>query len=320
MEQKTEDYGAVLAGAGFLPCETPAGFPGEGQCWKIAPESGEGYYWIYASPQGYSVKIHDFAFREDTVLNMAIPACLSVTYYASISGEELLPYRSLNRRVVKSFLGGQEPFRALIHRSVPIRSIGVEYWPRYYETRLKERFGPLYQSPSDAFRSIDETADFPELAALLQSLGRCQSRGLPAQLYYDAKAAEVLSLVFERHRRLNSQTRPVLAQTDVAMLETLAAYLEDHCADALTIEKLCKIACMGTTKLKQCFKARYGVTVGEYLQTVRLDRAEHLLSYTDLPVGEVARAVGFTAAGHFADLFRRTKGVLPREYRRMTRL
>lgn len=318
-QKKQREYGAVLEQVGFVPCATPAGFPQEGACWAADPRRGGGYYWIYTSAQGYCLRIHDFWFREDTVIDMAIPECLSVTWYESISGEELQPYRKLNSHVVKSFLGGYDPFRALIHRKVPIRSIGIEYHPAYYEHALKAQFGALYQSPQAAFRSIDETASWPEMAALLQQVWRYPERGLPAQLYYDAKAAEALSLVFERHQRLNEAPKPQVAEADRAMLQALAAYIGDHYADQLTIEGLSQIACMGTTKLKKCFKAHFGMTVAEYIQNVRIGQAEHLLAYTELPVGEVAQAVGYAAAGHFADLFRRTTGVLPMEYRRLAR-
>lgn len=317
--QTCEDYGAVLEQAGFRPCPAPEGFPREGTCWRLDSEKGQGYYWIYQSAQAYNLKIHDFFFQEETVIDLSIPECLSVTWYESISGEELCPYRKLSSHVVKSFLGGYEPFRALIHRKVPIRSFGIEYHPAYYEKRLREQFGDLYQSPQEAFRSIDETASWPEMNGLLKQVWRYQETGLPAQLYYDGKAAEALSLVFERHRRLNAQPKYPVSEADQAMLQALAAYIGDHYADELTIEGLARIACMGTTKLKQCFKAHFGVTVAEYIQDVRIGQAEHLLAYTDLPVGEVAQAVGYRAAGHFAGLFRRAKGVLPMEYRRMAR-
>lgn len=301
----------------FKPCAAFENFPPEGECWKLTSEGGDGYYWFYEAGDRYNIKIHDFWFREDTVLDMRIPEALSVTWYESIAGEELSPYRKLNCHVVKSFLGGYEPFRALIHRNVPIRSIGIEYRPAYYESYLKEQFGPLYQSPREAFRSIDETADFPEMTKLLKELWNYRGKGLPATLYYDAKAAEALSLVFERHRKLNVRKVIQLPDADRTMLSSLASYIGDHYADQLSIEMLAKIACMGTTKLKRCFKICFGCTVADYIQQVRIDQAEHLLAYTDLPVGEVAKAVGYTAAGHFAELFRKAKGTLPLEYRKM---
>ena len=76
---------------------------------------------------------------------------------------------------------------------------------------------------------------------------------------------------------------------------------------------------MGTTKLKKCFKAYFDCTVNEYIQETRLNHAEHLLAYTDLPVGEIAKAVGYSAAGYFANIFSRSTGVLPLEYRKSVR-
>lgn len=320
MKEKNGYYRELFKEMHFKQCSiVPDKFPPEGECWKMTSEGGDGYYWFYEAGDRYNIKIHDFWFREDTVLDMWIPEALSVTWYESIAGEELNPYRKLNCHVVKSFLGGYEPFRALIHRNVPIRSIGIEYRPAYYESYLKEQFGDIYQNPTDAFRSIDETADFPEMIQLLRQLWNYQGEGLSATLHYDAKAAEALSLVFERHQKLNKKKKIQLPDTDQAMLNSLAAYIGDHYADQLTIEMLAKIACMGTTKLKRCFKIYFECTIADYIQQVRIDQAEHLLSYTDLPIGEVAKAVGYTAAGHFANRFCKIKGTLPMEYRKMMR-
>lgn len=315
-KQKNNYYRDLFEKMHFRPCQTPKGYPPEGECWEMTAAGGEGYYWFYEAGDRYNIKIHDFWFREDTILDMWIPESLSVTWYESISGEELSPYRKLNCHVVKSFLGGYESFRALIHRNIPIRSIGIEYHPAYYDSYLKEQFGELYQSPTEAFCSIDETADFPEMTRLLKQLWHYQGEGLPATLYYDAKAAEALSLIFERHRTLNAKKVIPVSDTDRAILQSLASYIGDHYADDLSIEMLAKIACMGTTKLKRCFKAHFNCTVADYITQVRIDKAEHLLAYTDLPVGEVAKAVGYTAAGHFASLFHKAKGVLPLEYRK----
>ncbi len=314
-----DDYRKLFEEMHFTPCPAPDGFPRMGECWRLNSAGGGGYYWLYDAGGRYIIKIHDFWFREDTILDMRFPEALSVTWYESISGEEMMPYRSLNSHVVKSFLGGYEPFRALIHRNVPIRSIGIEYRPSYYDAYLRETFGPSYQNAAEAFRSIDETRDFPQMAELLKQLWHYQGQGLPATLYYDAKAAEVLSLVFERHRNLNKKKAAPLPETDRAVLDSLAAYIGDHYADDLTIEKLSRIACMGTTKLKRCFKIYFECTVTEYIQQVRIDQAEHLLAYTDLPVKDVAEAVGYSAAGRFAELFCRIKGTLPAEYRRIAK-
>lgn len=127
---------------------------------------------------------------------------------------------------------------------------------------------------------------------------------------------EALALVFERHRKINEKTKTSISPADEELLKSLGLYINDHYADHLTTASLSKIACMGTTKLKSTFKAYYGMTIADYVQKVRIDHAEHLLAYTDLPVSEVAAAVGYTSSGHFAELFSSSKGLLPLAYRK----
>ncbi len=311
-----EYYKEMFEKAHFTPCKSPKGFPPCGDCFQFSPEYGSGYYWYYEKAGQYNIKIHDFSFAEDTLLNMDLPECLSVTWYDSISGEELKPYRNLNCKIIKSFLGGYEPYRAIIHRNIPIRSIGIEYRPEFFHQILKDDFGDLYQDPKSAFRSIDETSDFPEMKKLLWDIWKYTGDASSAALYYDAKVREALALVFARHRQLNEMTKTQISDADKDLLNSLCLYINDHYADHLSIESLSKIACMGTTKLKNSFKDFYGITIADYIQKVRIDHAEHLLAYTDLPISEVAKAVGYTSSGHFAELFCNNKGLLPLAYRK----
>ncbi|MDD3139352.1 MAG: AraC family transcriptional regulator, partial [Lachnospiraceae bacterium] len=308
----------LIKDCSFEQCETPASYPDGGTCFRIPEDLGNGYYWIYNSEKSYNIKLHDFSFKEDIILDMAIPECLSVTHYTSIAGEELTPYRRMSSNIVKSFLGGYKPYKALIHKNIPVRCIGIEYGPDYYESYLSQQYNETYHSPQDAFRCIDETGNFPEMVHLLSQLQNFQGTGLSASLFFDAKAAEALSLVFEHHRLINEQKHVPIAETDKEMLDIVAAYIGDHYADKLSIEQLTKIACMGPTKFKKCFKTYFNVTVSEYIQNTRIGQAEQLLSYTDLTIGQIAEAVGFSNAGRFAEIFRESNGILPLEYRKIS--
>ena len=123
----------------FLPADESANVRSVGQCWTLSPEVGEGSYWIYAKKDLYDIKIHDFLFYEDCFLEFPMPECLSITQYESISGEELSPYRRLSAGCIKTFIGGYEPYKALIHKRIPIRSIGIEIMPAYYEDYMKKQ-------------------------------------------------------------------------------------------------------------------------------------------------------------------------------------
>lgn len=89
-------YAPLLKGHGFIPDPDNQQYGSLGISWKLSPEIGEGFYWTYGQKDLYDIKIHNFSFHEDSLLEFSLPECLSITRYDSISGEELAPYRRLS--------------------------------------------------------------------------------------------------------------------------------------------------------------------------------------------------------------------------------
>lgn len=311
-------YAPVLSEYGFIPEPENRRFGPNGLCWRADGIRGDGYFWTYCPNDLFTIKIHDFYFHEDSFLEFHMPKCLSVTYYESIAGEELSPYRRLTAGCVKTFLGGMEPYRVLIHKNIPITSIGIEITPAYYETWLKEQYPTEYIHPLEAFRTVDQTNSFPEMVRLLEQVKKYRGKGIAARLFYEAKAAEAVSLVVDRGR-----THPVfskeLSLSDQQQIMNVTAYINDHYAFDLPQERLARIACMGTTKLKSTFRQYHGCTITDYIQQRRISHAEHLLAETDLSIGQVANTVGYRSASRFAELFRKNTGLSPAEYRKKTK-
>lgn len=109
----TDYYRPLLERNNFHPVSCPEKFSPAGQCWKIAPAVGEGFYWVYAKQDLFDIKIHDFYFNDDCCLDMAIPECISIQRYDSISGEELNPYRRLSAGDIQIIVGGENSAIAL---------------------------------------------------------------------------------------------------------------------------------------------------------------------------------------------------------------
>lgn len=64
------------------------------------------------------------------------------------------------------------------------------------------------------------------------------------------------------------------------------------------------------------FKALTGLSIRQYINKVRLEKATELLGSSDYSVNSVARAVGFEDTNYFIKLFREEHGCSPGEYRR----
>lgn len=289
-----------------------------GKCYRVDPNLGKGHYWIYAHENLFAVVIHDFLFYEDYFLECELPEYLSITYYDSLSGEELNPYKRLNAGCVKGYWSNGNVYQALFHKNIPIRSIGITITPEYYEGYLKEKYLGEYISPRSALLSIDETTDFPEMVLLLHQIRNYRGTGMAGKLFYEGKVAEAMSLIVERTKQMKPKAPSKIAKQDLEHLETVTAYINDHYAFDIHLQQLAKIACMGTTKLKSKFKEVHKCTITQYIQHRRMGQAEHLLANTDLNIGQVAQIVGYNSPSRFSELFRKSTGLLPYEYRKLS--
>jgi AraC-like DNA-binding protein len=289
-----------------------------GQYYKLDPQKGSGYYWVYTHENLFAFTVHDFVFYEDFFLSCSLPEHLILTYFESVSGERLNPYKRLTAGFMEGCLLNREGYQAFIHKNIPIRSIGIEVMPEYYERYLKEKYREEYTNPQSAFLSIDGTADFPELVLLLHQVKNYRGEGMAAKLFYEGKAAEAISLIVERTKRLRPKNPHGISLEDMKHLETVTAYINDHFSFDLRLEQLARIACMGTTKLKSTFKEAHKCTVTEYIQHRRMGQAEHLLSHTDLSIGQVSQIVGYHSPSRFSKLFCKSTGLLPYEYRKLS--
>lgn len=311
-------YHTNLLKCGFEELPVTNQFSKVGRLYSVPKEFGDGVYWVYSEKDLYDIKIHDFCFVKDSFFDFAIPeGCLGVCYYESISGEEISPYRRLTAGCVKSYIGGMEPCKTMIHRNIPVRSVDIEITQAYYGRYLKEKFPNEHIDPHEAFSNIALTDRFPEMIQLLRQIRNYRGDGIAAKLFYEGKVTEAIALILEYNQRQSETPSVKLSDADIRALASGAAYINDHFNCDISVEQLSHLTCMGRTKLKLAFKEVYGVSITEYIQQRRLSHAETLLSLTDFTVEQVAAAIGYNNAGRFASMFKKSTGVYPAEYRKM---
>ena len=315
----TDYYNTLLTESSFIPAPCGERFSPAGSCWTLSPELGGGHYWLYAQKDLFDIKIHDFFFHDDFVLNFDIPEGISITRYDSISGEELNPYRRLTAGSIQTIVGGKQNYKAIIHKRIPIHSVGIEIFPAYYEDYLKKQYPDEYFDLSAAFQSVDQAADFPAMSKLLFEIENYRGDGIAAALFYEAKVTEAIALVVDNQKKQAAKNAHPLSREDIEGLENVIRYIADHYAFDIPLSRLANIACMSETKLKNCFKRHTGCTVTEYIQGRRMSQAEHLLIDTDFTMGQIAQMIGYSTSSRFAELFKKSTGILPIEYRKIAR-
>ena len=92
-------------------------------------------------------------------------------------------------------------------------------------------------------------------------------------------------------------------------------YIENNFADKLTIDKLCEISDMSRRSFTCHFKSITGMTVTNFLLSVRLNRAANLLAMTDKLHDEIAVQTGLGDHSNLAYVFSKYIGLTPSEIR-----
>lgn len=92
-------------------------------------------------------------------------------------------------------------------------------------------------------------------------------------------------------------------------------WLRHHRDEPFDLRRVAAEFSVSPRTLTRRFAAETGQSALRNLQSQRVRRAQHLLATTQQPVAEVARRVGYGDAATFSQLFRRTVGLSPRDYR-----
>ena len=95
---------------------------------------------------------------------------------------------------------------------------------------------------------------------------------------------------------------------------SVCAFLEEHYAQRITLDQLCRCANLSKSALLRAFTKYRGITPYRYLETLRINRAKALLEQGVSPV-EAALQTGFSDQSHFTNYFRMFIGVAPGVYR-----
>lgn len=98
-------------------------------------------------------------------------------------------------------------------------------------------------------------------------------------------------------------------------LAEVRSWIEAHCAEEVTLDRLAAVAHLNKYTLVREFRARYGVPPMRAIAQARVARAKRLLRFADDTVEAVGAAVGVPDPNYFARLFRRVEGLSPRAFR-----
>ncbi len=92
-------------------------------------------------------------------------------------------------------------------------------------------------------------------------------------------------------------------------------YIYAHIKERITIQHLSEHTGMSANYLSRVFKQNLGVSVSDYVRQLKIEKATHLLKYSDRPIVEIANYFSFSSQSHFIQTFENFIGMTPKKYR-----
>ena len=94
-------------------------------------------------------------------------------------------------------------------------------------------------------------------------------------------------------------------------------YIEENFESPITLEETAKILNINKDYFCRLFKKTTGVNLWEYINFVRITKAEELLK-TDMSISEIAYKTGFSSLSYFNKVLKKQKKYTPSFYKKIS--
>ena len=127
--------------------------------------------------------------------------------------------------------------------------------------------------------------------------------------------ADMICWIADNHDTWTAESA-VTTEARIRVAKLAQDYIEAHYREAVHIEDLCRVTCVGARTLQRCFREYFHLTMSNYLKVVRLDSARRELAAADrasTSVTTIAMQNGCSHLGRFSVDYREHFGESPRE-------
>jgi YesN/AraC family two-component response regulator len=149
------------------------------------------------------------------------------------------------------------------------------------------------------FELIDEYKNYSELS----------------RIYIRTTLARILNLVAREYEQIAPRNDDDLFKKYRDAIQQALSYIDEHYTENIQLKTISKIALMCERSFSYVFKQITGKTFTEYLQYMRIRKAQSLLSNTDNSLLSISLECGFYDTAHFCHCFKKITGTSPGNYR-----
>jgi two-component system response regulator YesN len=95
-------------------------------------------------------------------------------------------------------------------------------------------------------------------------------------------------------------------------------FIETHYGEPLTVDRVAKEVYLSSSRLSHIIKSELGITLGDYISKVRIEKAEALLKDRELSISQIALEVGFPDQSYFTKVFKKVEKCTPKAFSKIS--
>ena len=138
-------------------------------------------------------------------------------------------------------------------------------------------------------------------------------------LKIDALALELIGALAQDHMEILPSRQPLAfakGLLDRQRLARVIQFIEANLENDITVNDLAEAACFSLFHFVRAFHLAMGRPPHAYISERRLDRAKHMLAYSNVSLVDISLICRFSGQANFTKAFKRAMGVSPGRYRR----
>lgn len=159
----------------------------------------------------------------------------------------------------------------------------------------------LKHKPTQCFTQAEALAPILERAVYMIKHHKPKT----AMAYVNAALGELLELL---------TLEPAKGASDVTA--QILAYCSEHYTQDITVRSVAEALFLSESYVSKIFSRNLNYSFREYINALRIRKAQSMLESTNLSIGQIMAQCGFRNQSSFNRIFRQSCGLSPREYRR----
>ncbi len=173
------------------------------------------------------------------------------------------------------------------------------------------RYSVRFQNRSDAPVTIINSRELFEAVDTI--LEEAQNRHTAYDFYIRSGIFHILGILYRKGLLTNAEQ--MFNSKEIQHIMPALSYINERYQENISLDDVSRQLGFDPSYFCRIFKSATGATFTEYLNFVRVCKAESLLAKTSDSVLEISEAVGFSSASYFNRIFKKYKGCSPRLYR-----